>query len=70
MSVSLNIRSLRLLQIEVYKDNEMIYKGKSDDAPPEIKQLNAQVAMMKLQKGNNEDEDSSYDSCDGWDIRP
>jgi hypothetical protein len=36
----------------------------------EIKQLNAQVAMLKLQKNNNDEEDSSYDSCDGWDIRP
>ena len=36
----------------------------------EIKQLNAQVAMLKLQKNNNDEEDSSFDSCDGWDIRP
>lgn len=41
MSVSLNIGSLRLLDIEVYNGDNMIYKGKSDDAPEEIKQLNA-----------------------------
>ena len=41
MSVSLNIGNLRLLDIEVYKNNEIIYRGMSDNAPEEIKQLNA-----------------------------
>lgn len=52
MSVSLNIGSLRLLDIEVYKNNEIIYSGKSDDAPEEIKQLNANkvdgISPLKL----------------------
>lgn len=40
MAYSIRIGNIRLLEIEVYKNNELIYKGMSDDAPDDIKQLN------------------------------
>lgn len=34
------IRESRLLNIEVYKDEDLLYKGKIEDAPDEIKDQN------------------------------
>ena len=57
MAVSLNIGSLRLLEIEVCNGENMIYKGKSDDALAEIKQLNANkvdgISPLKLYVDDN-----------------
>ena len=52
MSFSLNIGGLRLLNIEVYKNNELVYKGLSDNAPDEIKKLSGTkiegISPMKI----------------------
>ena len=37
--MSIKISEIRLLNIEVKKDGNKIYRGKTEDAPEEIKQM-------------------------------
>lgn len=41
------IRESRLLDIEVYKDENLLYKGKIEDAPEEIKDKNYESVKIK-----------------------
>ncbi len=41
------IRESRLLNIEVYEEGELVYKGKIEDAPEEIKDRNYKSVEIK-----------------------
>ena len=41
------IKEARLLNIEVYEGEQLLYKGKIEDAPEEIKEKNYQSVQIK-----------------------
>ena len=41
------IRESRLLNIEVYEEGELLYKGKIEDAPEEVKDKNYKEVKIK-----------------------
>lgn len=41
------IAESRLLDIEVYKNEELLYKGKVESAPEEVKNMNYQSVTIK-----------------------
>ena len=44
------IKDIRNYDIEVYKDDNMIYSGNVDNAPEEIKQYEAESAKIEHKK--------------------
>lgn len=42
------VKEIRLFNIEVYKEGELVYKGKVEDAPDDIK--NAETKNMTFEK--------------------
>lgn len=44
------IKELRTYDIEVYKDNELIYSGSVDEAPEEIREI--ETTNLTFQKKN------------------
>lgn len=41
------IKESRLLNIEVYEEDQLLYKGKVEDAPEEIKETNYKSVEIK-----------------------
>ena len=41
------IKEIRLYNIEVYKDGELVYKGEAEDAPDEIKNLETKSSSFE-----------------------
>lgn len=41
------IKESRLLNIEVYEEDQLLYKGKVEDAPEEIKEANYKSVQIK-----------------------